>query len=286
MTEAPVAKEAREKPYRTLTTQKFALAAGTVFLLGVYCLYLGGEETSFWRSNQSLRTLMEQLGGLLIVSSLLSTLWELVGKRAFAQEVLEDMRISAEIEASGLKRISTQFFDDAAWEQCFKGVEKLDIFAAYAQTWRNMNLARLQKVAARSKGRIRIYLADPEDAPTMVTLSNRFGTEPEELRRRIWATKEGFEELRVSGGASVEVFFWPGDRVYTFYRFDNRAIMSMYKHNKGRSPILPTIMCESGGSLFQFVYDELRAIRDESRPVSPALRNPATVTQATRGTEQ
>lgn len=279
-----MAKEARDKPYRTLTTLKFALAAGSVFVVGAYCLYLGGEETHFWRSNQALRTLMEQLGGLLIVSSLLSTLWELVGKRAFAREVLEDTRISAEIEASGLKRISTQFFDDAAWEQCFKGVQKLDIFAAYAQTWRNMNLARLQKVANRSNGRIRVYLADPDDEFTMATLAQRFGTDPQELRRRIWATKEGFEDLRVAGGASIDVFFWPGDRVYTFYRFDNRAIISMYKHNKGRSPILPTIMCESGGSLFQFVYDELREVRDECRPAGSNQRSPATVTQISRGT--
>ncbi|MEG3636087.1 hypothetical protein [Micromonospora palythoicola] len=284
MPEVPVAKEARDKPYRTLTTLKFALAAGSVFLVGVFCLYLGGEETNFWRSNPGLRTLMEQLGGLLIVSSLLSTLWELVGKRAFAREVLEDTRISTEIEASGLRRISTQFFDDAAWEQCFRGVQKLDIFAAYAQTWRNMNLARLHKVASRSNGRIRVYLADPDDEFTMTTLSHRFDMEPDELRRRIWATKEGFEDLRVAGGASIDVFFWPGDRVYTFYRFDNRAIISMYKHNKGRSPILPTIMCESGGSLYQFVYDELRAIRDECRPAIPAQRNAATITQITRGT--
>ncbi|MGC5334764.1 hypothetical protein [Micromonospora sp. DT62] len=284
MPEAPVAKEARNKPYRALTNMKFVIAAGVVFMIGFYCLYLGGEETRFWRSNQGLRTVMEQLGGLLITSSLLSTLWELVGKRAFAREVLEDTRISAEIEASGLRRITTQFFDDPAWEQCFKGVQKLDIFAAYAQTWRNMNLARLQKAAARSNGRIRIYLADPEDEFTMTTLSKRFAMDPEELRRRIWATKEGFEELRIEGGASIEVFFWPGDRVYTFYRFDNRAIISMYKHNKGRSPILPTLMCESGGSLFQFAYDELRAIRDDSRPATAPRRDAATVTQIMRGT--
>ena len=97
-------------------------------------------------------------------------------------------------------------------------------------------------------------------------LSQRFDTKPDRLEEKIWETVHAFEALRVPGGASVEVFFWRGDRLFTFYRFDSRVVLALYQHNKQRSPSLPTIVCENGGSLFQFVYDELVSIRKASRP--------------------
>ncbi len=277
-----MAKE-RDTPYRSLTTHYYILVAVVVFIIGGYLLYLGGEETRFWRSHEGWRTLMEQLGGLLIVTSGISILWELVGKRAFAREVLESTRTAAELESAGIKRITNQFYDEAMWKDCFKGVEKLDIFVAYGGTWRRTYLSQLQALARKPKGRIRVYLADPDDVSTVTTLANRFGATPEKLKERIWETKEEFEALRQEAGASVEVFFWAGDRVFTFYRFDNRAVVALYQHSEGRSAVLPTIICENGGSLFQFIYDELRSIRSTSRPATPAVGAPATVTQIRRG---
>jgi hypothetical protein len=264
----------RGTPYRSLTTLNYVLIAGAVLAVGVLCLYLGSEETRFWRTHRPLRTLMEQLGGLLIVSAGLSMLWELIGKRAFAREVLESTRMATELEASGIKRITNQFHEEAVWKECFKGVEKLDIFVAYAQTWRRIHFARLRSLAQKSNGRIRLYLADPEDTLTMTALAARFETDPDELKRRIWETKEEFEALRIEGGASIEVSFWSGYRFFTFYRFDNRAVVAFYQHSAGRSAVLPTIVCENGGFLFQFIYDELRSIRDTSRSATPGTDHP------------
>ncbi|MDG4794454.1 hypothetical protein [Micromonospora sp. WMMD1082] len=275
----------RDTPYRSLTTHRYVLVAAAVFVLGAYFLYLGGEETRFWQSHPGLRTLMEQLGGLLIVTAGISILWELIGKRSFAREVLESTRTANEIESAGLKRITNQFYDEALWKYCFKGVEKLDIFVAYGGTWRRTYLSQLQTLAKSAKGRIRVYLADPEDPATITTLANRFGSTPEKLKEKIWETKEEFEALQQEGGASVQVFFWAGDRVFTFYRFDNRAVVALYQHSEGRSPVLPTIQCENGGSLFQFVYDELRSIRTASRPATQQDEDDisAVVTQIRRG---
>lgn len=260
-------------PYRSLTTLWYVLIACLVLLLGMYCLYLGSEETRFWNERPALRTFMEQLGGLLIVSSGLSILWELIGKRAFAREVLESTRTATELEASGLKRITNQFHEEAIWKDCFKGVEKLDIFVAYAQTWRRLHFTRLQSLAQRSNGRIRLYLADPEDTVSMTALAERFEISQDELKRRIWETKTEFESLKVNGGASIEVHFWKGYRFFTFYRFDNRVVVTFYQHSAGRSAVLPTLVCENGGFLFQFIYDELRSIRKTSRPATPLPNN-------------
>ncbi|MEU5962521.1 hypothetical protein ABZ777_15040 [Micromonospora parva] len=272
-----------DTPYRSITTYKYSVAAIAVLAIGLYLLYLGGEETRFWRTHQAWRTFSEQLGGLMIVTGGISVLWELVGKRSFAREVLESTRTANELETAGLKRITNQFYDEALWKYCFKGVEKLDIFVAYGGTWRRTYLSQLQLVAKSPKARICVYLADPEDAATISTLANRFGSTPEKLKERIWETKEEFEALRQEGGATVQVFFWAGDRVFTFYRFDNRAVVALYQHSEGRSPVLPTMLCENGGSIFQFIYDELRSIRNASRPATQGTGTSAVIKQIRMG---
>ncbi|MCU7724562.1 hypothetical protein ODJ79_12615 [Actinoplanes sp. KI2] len=253
-------------PLKTINTYKYLLAGVPVLLVGIWFLYLGSDQTRFWRSHPSSQAFLEALGGLLIVTAGFSMLWELMGKRAFARELMESWRTSADLEAAGIKRVTDQFYDATLWEDCFKGVEKLDIFVAYANTWRRMHMAKLKEVAKKSSGRIRVYLADPDDDLTMKTLSARFETTPDDLRKKIAETKDEFESLRVPGGASIEVWYWAGDRVFTFYRFDNTAVFVPYKHSEGRSSSLPTIACRNGGLIFQFVYDELVSIRGGSRP--------------------
>jgi hypothetical protein len=81
-------------------------------------------------------------------------LWELAGKRAFTREILETARTSTDVEAAGLNRIGVRYLDDPDWEQLFRPVRKLDIFVAYARTWRHSNLSRLRAVAARPGARI------------------------------------------------------------------------------------------------------------------------------------
>src|SRR4051812_18277200 len=147
--EEPAMKDEGRTPYRTITTSRFLFAAAGGLLLGIYFLYLGGQNTKFWINHGAFRNLMENLGGLLIVAAGLGVVWELFGKRAFAREVLETARVAAQIETTGLKKIGVQWVDDAGWNELFGGVKKLDIFVTYASTWRRSNLARLQSAANR-----------------------------------------------------------------------------------------------------------------------------------------
>jgi hypothetical protein len=272
-----------KNPYKTVTTYNYLFVALPVVVVGIYLLYLGSDQTRFWQAHTGLQVFLQQLGGLLIVTAGFSVMWELLGKRAFAREMMETWRTAADLEAAGIKRVTDQFYDGSLWEECFKGAEKLDIFVAYANTWRRMHVSKLQEVARKSNARIRVYLADPDDDATINLLASRFETTPESLRDRIAETTREFEALKVPNGASVEVWYWIGDRMFTFYRFDNRAVLVPYKHSKGRSASLPTIVCENGGLIFQFVYDELVSIRGSSRPASPPRATQATATPLRKG---
>lgn len=129
----------RLRPYRRLTTLQMCLAAAGVAMLGGGLLY-AAERDPLWGSYGTAQGLVEALGTALVVSVALGLLWELVGRRAFAREVLETARTSTDVDAAGLTRVGVRYLDDPDWEHYFTSVRKRDIYFAYGHTWRNVNL--------------------------------------------------------------------------------------------------------------------------------------------------
>lgn len=254
----------RERPLRRLTTAHVVLVAVLVAAVGVFLLYLGELTGDWWAGHPSFQALIRDLGALLIVSAAIGLIWDLVGKRSFAREVLETARTSTDVEAAGLVRIGTNYVDEPDWEALFATVRKLDIFLAYGSTWRNTHLERLRKLA-QSGGRIRVYLPDPDDQVAIAQLAERFAKTPADLVSLIDEARRAYQALPVGAGGSVEVFFRRGDAVFSCYRFDGTAVLTLYTHRRQRTGV-PTIVCRDGGSLYQFVRDEFTALQQQSRP--------------------
>ncbi len=169
-----------------------------------------------------------------------------------------------------MTRIGSRYLDDPDWEHLFRTVRKLDIFVAYARTWRHSNMSRLQAVAARPDARIRLYLPDPSDLETVHLLADRFNQTPEELVAAIMEAQREFEALRRPKGAEITVNHRRGDVLFSCYRFDGTAVLTLYSHSRERISAVPTLVFTDGGSLYQYVRDELHAIDLQSRPAAGA----------------
>ncbi|TDB96757.1 hypothetical protein [Actinomadura sp. 7K534] len=253
-----------QSPYREITNRTVLLAAVVVAVLGGALLFLGGNE-SLWHGHKGLQAGVNGIGGALFGAVALGFLWELVGKRALADEMYERFGTSSDVKTAGLVGIGSSYVSDPDWESYFSGVTRLDIVVAYAHTWRNQHLAQLREVASRADARIRVYLPDPEDTDGIAVLAYRFGYDVDRLKRNIEEARHEFMGLAVPHGADVQVLYRPAYSVFSFYRFDSIAVVTLYSHSRARQPNVPTFVCRSGGSLFKFVYEELAALRDMSR---------------------
>lgn len=168
-------------------------------------------------------------------------------------------------DTAGLLRIGATYLGELEWKRLFAEVAELDIVVAYGQTWRNMHARELGQLAARPDSRVRVVLADPDDELTVAVLADRFDITHDELRSRIRATRDDYEALRRPDGATIEVYYRPGDRVFSFYRFDDIAIVGLYSHARARGAAVPVFVCARPGELFEFIQDELDVILDQSR---------------------
>ncbi|MDQ2881602.1 MAG: hypothetical protein M3Y48_10330 [Actinomycetota bacterium] len=187
------------------------------------------------------------------------------GKPAPARGHLQQS-LTRGFEAAGLLRIGATYLGELEWKQLFAEVTELDIVVAYGQTWRNLHARELAQVAARPDRRVRVVLADPYDELTVAVLADRFDITRDELRARITATRSAYQALRRPDGAQIEVYYRAGDRVFSFYRFDDIAVVGLYSHCRARGAAVPVFVCARPGELYEFIQDELAVILDQSRP--------------------
>jgi hypothetical protein len=78
--------------------------------------------------------------------------------------------------------------------------------------------------------------------------------------------EEAIREFRALGGNVRLVNIEP---TFTFYRFDNVAVLALYTHDPDKAPV-PTIVCQAGGSLYDTVNREWAALQRASEP-APVL---------------
>lgn len=208
------------------------------------------------------QALAREAGALLLVSGVITMLWDLLGKRALLDEVLAKAQLSRDIDEAGVSRI-TDTFQSAKldWPSYFRAANNLDIFVSYARSWRNTYLEELRRVARKKNTRIRVVLPDPEDEQTVLELSRRFDYTPEHLVNLIEEAKEDFDRLRSPSGGKVEVWFLPVAQTFSFYIFDQIAMIALYTHRRERLPV-PTLVCDKGGWLHEYVRKEFDAMVD------------------------
>jgi hypothetical protein len=266
--EAALSYSPRRRPYFDITTLKVLLVCISTAVLGAGLIYLGGAFPHYWKTHAGTDALVDNLGALLVISVALGLLWELLLKRSFARELLETVNSANDLDRAGIIGIGIQSLQGQGWDDLFRKVTELDIFVAYGNTWRNTHLSQLQDLAKRRNARVNVYLADPNDDLTMKVIATRTSLSTKEVQQKIIEAKKGFEDLKISNGASIEVYYFSGARVFTLYRFNDEAVIELYQHAKAKKSDFPTLICRKGGTFYDFLEAELAAIKAESAPSS------------------
>lgn len=259
---------ATANPYYRVTSLKYWLISAGALIVGLLLLYLSG--TNWFEKHGTVGTLCNQLGGLAIASVALATLWELAGRRSFFQEMLEVLHLKNDVDATGLEAIGVDYTKAVDWEAALGAVKQLDVFAAWATTWRNTHQMKLTQLAARPGAKIRICLPDPTDQTCVRQLATRFNYGHQEVRTKLNEAVDGYKALDGnSGTGQVEIYTSPVFRAFTAYRLDDHFVVTLYHHKNSRSGAVPVFRCRRGGSLYEFFEDDLEGVLNASTRIYP-----------------
>jgi hypothetical protein len=244
---------------RALTDLAAWRIAIVVIVLGAFLMWLSASLQEP-RGPSGLESTIQEIGALLVVTGTLTVFWDLRGRRALTNEVLAAANLSTDVTESGLTRITTRYLD-VEWDALLRQSAHVDLYFAYARTWRHAHATALRALVSRPDTRLRVILPDPTNDALMGTLANKFGCAPDELRDRIAEAQADFENHRrqASEHAVVEVRRTPQLPAYSYYRFDRRSFTVLYAPAPGRTDV-PTFETEQGGWLNGFFYKQFDAL--------------------------
>lgn len=245
-----------------------------VFLLGVLLLVLSEANESIAKIVW-LKAVIANFGGLLVATISIATLWELFSKRAFFDELLAKAGLSEDIRTLGLVGLSVNPLRGTDFPKLIRTTKRLDIFVCYANTWRATHEEDLRSLARKKDIRVRLLVPNPENKEVMKELGHRFGSSsPEVLADKIQvAISEMKSIFAPPGSASTNFSVWVHEEnpVTSFYLFDNIAVVTLYKHARGRGSV-PTFVAERGGTLFDYVQGEVDALTKGADTHGPLAR--------------
>lgn len=254
------------QPHRKVMTMGTVITALVSLVIGSTLLIIAGS-IEWFDHHAGWQNILNNLGGAIITSLALFSVWELWGRRAYTQEILETSQFANAVRVSGVTKIGMEYLTDPDWTDLFQGTEKVDIFVAYANTWRNQNMTNLRKVLDNADGRIRVILPSSNNDTVISALATRFDMTPEDLKQRIADAVRGYKGLEKTAKGRVEIYLHNTIPLFSCYRLDNTAILTPYTHRQDRMDV-PTIVCK-GGSLYHWIRQEVDGLLDNSTRIHP-----------------
>src|ERR1700688_4697803 len=211
--------------------------------------------------------LLEESGAALFIAGVLAVIWEWGGKRAFADEVLAKANMSRDLAEAGVDTIVMSFKDHRVdWDILFKNACRLDLFVAWGATWRNTQAEQIEKLLSDPDAKLRVVFPDPEVPHIRESLAARFTMDGEAVKRMINEARDFFQHQKekASGRGKLEIYFSAVVPVFTFYKFNNKAVLALYNHRIGKTPV-PALVCDRDGFLFKFIAAEFEGILADTR---------------------
>jgi len=261
--------------YAEIVNYRVLWIAIILCVVGFLFIFIGTPNPNASANPNKWYAVLCSLGGSLFAAGILSTLWEVLAKRAFAEEMLHRAGLAKDITAAGILQIVDSFrSDEMKWSELLQHTKCLDIFVCWAKTWRNHNKEHLQSIVANPEGRIRLVLPDPDHEPTITYLANSFeGYDIDRIKQEINEAIKFFKDLDQIAGKTVgHIEIWCVGRSpqFSWYRLDYQAVFAFYAH-RGKVAV-PTVVCNKEGYLYDFANKEFEFFfsgKGEARRVYP-----------------
>jgi hypothetical protein len=250
--------------YAENTSLRTALGVFGVMALGVLLLW-ASSGVAFFESHGSLRSVVRDLGALLVATVVAAIIWELVVRRAFLGEVLALIGSEASVRKAGITWVSDNFHD-VEWAPLFEGVREFDGWLTYGHSWRGENVPRLASLAGDREATLRIALPDPEDDTLAAELARRYSLDSPETAKEQWRdARDDFVRMFDRPETRAHCQLWyinTKSPLFSLYRFDRAIIFSVYRHGPGSRGTVPALRFENPGSLYEWVRSEFEALID------------------------
>ena len=136
-----------------------------------------------------------------------------------------------------------------------------------AEEFRKPYFAALKAFLAREETALEVFLPDLENHELMFSLGKHFDDGPQ-IPGLITDAYRYFARLARDYGKPAEIWLYGTYPTFSFYRFDERAILAFYSNTAAKKD-LPAFEVATGSALGRFVDADIEDLKQECRQRSP-----------------
>ncbi len=167
---------------------------------------------------------------------------------------------------------ATHFAEGVRWPSVLRGAKTLDVLSiACATLFHGDSVDAVKAVAQRDGSKIRVLLADPEDAVGMQRYDLDFDDEAGHRKSKLNESLAFLRKLSMSNPGKVEVRLTSRTFRYSAYRVDGEWLHVPYAMDPGKRPSkVPVIVARRESSILgEFLTQDFEALWQSSTAASP-----------------
>jgi hypothetical protein len=169
--------------------------------------------------------------------------------------------------SAGIVRISPFAALVSRFDELIASSASMAIYFIHSRRWRENHSAAIKGFMAREESSLEVFLPDLENHELMFSLEKHFEDGPL-IPALVEDAYRYFARLAREYQKPVQVRLFGRYPTYSFYRFDDRAVMAMYSNSVAKKE-LPAFEVTVDGLLGSFLAADIEDLRRECRLRSP-----------------
>jgi hypothetical protein len=167
----------------------------------------------------------------------------------------------------GIVRISPFAALVARFDELISSSSSMAVYFIHSRRWRENHATAIKGFMAREETSLEVFLPDLENHELMFSLEKHFEDGPL-IPAMVEDAYRYFARLAREYQKPVQVRLFERYPTYSFYRFDDRAIMAMYSNSVAKKE-LPAFEVTVDGLLGSFLAADIEDLRRECRSRTP-----------------
>ena len=153
------------------------------------------------------------------------------------------------------------------FEELIASSSRLAVYFIHSRRWRENHDAAIKTFLGREGTALEVFLPDLENHELMFSLGKHFDDGPQ-IPAMVVDAYRYFARLAGDYGKPAEIWLFNRYPTYSFYQFDERAILALYS-NAAAKKDLPAFEITAGGLLGEFLAADIEDLKRECRRREP-----------------
>jgi len=168
---------------------------------------------------------------------------------------------------AGIERVAPFAGFVQRFEELIAGSNQMVLYFIHSRRWRENHDAAIKAFVARQGTTLEVFLPDLENHELMFSLEKHFDDGPLIPALEVDAYRY-FARLAREFGKPSEIWLFGRYPTYTFYRFDQRAIVALYSNTAAKKH-LPAFEITTEGMFGEFLASDIDDLKRECRRRTP-----------------